>query len=118
MRFGRSVEMKGESMDGSTSAAAKGPVPDDSAPSDKQSGSNVERFIRVTYEKLPAQTKVIVALFSALNTVTTLTKDFELPDALWQSVLFNDCGPLVGESEEVNWLKGVCDGILLVANHA
>lgn len=105
-------------MDGSTSAAAKGPSPDDSAPSDKQSDSNVERFIRITYEKLPAQTKVIVALFSALNTVTTLTKDFELPDALWQSVLFSDCGPLVGESEEVNWLKGVCDGILLVANHA
>jgi hypothetical protein len=33
-------------------------------------------------------------------------------------MLFNDCGPLVGESEEINWLKGVCDGILLVANHA
>ncbi len=105
-------------MDGSASAAAKGPLPDDNVPPDKRSGGNVERFIRVTYEKLPAQTKVLVALFSALTTVTTLTKDFELPDALWQSMLFNDCGPLVGESEEINWLKGVCDGILLVANHA
>lgn len=100
-------------MDGSTADGLTG----DKNASDKQSGSNVERFIRVTYEKLPAETKVLVALFSALNTVTTLTKDFKLPDSLWESMLFHNGGPLVGESEEVNWLKGICDGILLVANH-
>ena len=84
---------------------------------EKQTVSNVERFIRTTFEKLPARTKVLVALFSALNTATTLTKDFELSDRLWSSMRFEDCGPLVGESEEVNWLKGVCDGIFLVANY-
>lgn len=104
-------------MDGSTSQGTAGPSPEKNAASDLVGGANVERFIRVTFEKLPAETKVLVALFSSLNTVTTLTKDFNLPDALWQSVLFNDCGPLVGESEEVNWLKGVSDGILLIANH-
>jgi len=79
---------------------------------------NIERFIRVTFEKLPARTKVLVALFSALNSSTTLTKGFELPDHLWHSMRFEHCGPLVGESEEVNWLKGVCDGILMVANYS
>ncbi len=104
-------------MDGSTPEGTTGPSHDKDT-SDKQNGSSVERFIRVTYEKLPAETKVLVALFSAMNTVTTLTKDFELPESLWQSMLFHNGGPLVGESEEVNWLKGICDGILLVANHA
>lgn len=104
-------------MDGPTSEGTMGPSPDKGA-SDKQNGANVERFIRVTFEKLPAETKVLVSLFSALNAVTTLTHDFDLPDSLWQSMLFDDCGPLVGESEEVNWLKGVCDGVLLIANHA
>lgn len=104
-------------MDGSISEGRKQSSSHSDASSDKQSGGNVERFIRVTYEKLPTQTKVLVSLFSSLNTVTTLTKDFELPESLWQSMLINDGGPLVGESEEVNWLKGICDGILLVANH-
>jgi len=90
---------------------------DQNAQAEKQTVCNVERFIRVTFEKLPARTKVLVALFSALNTATTLTKDFELADQLWSSMRFEDCGPLVGESEEVNWLKGVCDGIFLVANY-
>ena len=85
---------------------------------DKRTACNVERFIRVTFEKLPARTKVLVALFSALNTATTLTKGFELSDELWDSMRFENCGPLVGECEEVNWLKGVCDGILLVANYS
>ena len=88
------------------------------AQADKRTACNVERFIRVTFEKLPARTKVLVALFAALNTATTLTKDFELSDHLWNSMRFEDCGPLVGESEEVNWLKGVCDGIFLVANYS
>ncbi len=104
-------------MDGSTSQGSTGPSPDKDASSDLHNGTNVERFIRVTFEKLPAETKVLVALFSSLNTVTTMTRDFDLPDSLWRSMLFNDCGPLVGESEEVNWLKGVSDGILLIANH-
>jgi hypothetical protein len=88
------------------------------AQGNKQTACNVERFIRVTFEKLPARTKVLVALFSAMNTATTLTKGFELSDQLWNSMRFENCGPLVGESEEVNWLKGVCDGILLVANYS
>jgi len=79
---------------------------------------NVERFIRVTFEKLPAQTKVLIALFAALNSSVAQTKNFELPDQLWSSVRFDECGPLVGESEEVNWLKGVCDGIILVSNYS
>jgi hypothetical protein len=85
---------------------------------DKQTVCNIERFIRVTFEKLPAHTKVLVTLFSALNSSTTLTKGFELPEHLWHSMRFEHCGPLVGESEEVNWLKGVCDGILMVANYS
>jgi len=91
---------------------------DQDAQADRQTVCNVERFIRATFDKLPARTKVLVALFSALNTATTLTKDFELSDHLWNSMRFEDCGPLVGQSEEVNWLKGVCDGILLVANYS
>lgn len=94
-------------------------APQNSDPhADRQTVCNVERFIRVTFEKLPARTKVLVALFSALNSSTTLTKDFELPEHLWHSMRFEHCGPLVGESEEVNWLKGVCDGILMVANYS
>jgi len=86
--------------------------------SDDQAECNVERFIRVTFEKLPAQTKVLIALFAALNNSATLTKGFELPNQLWNSMRFNECGPLVGETEEVNWLKGVCDGIILVSNYS
>lgn len=91
---------------------------DSNLPAEKRASCNVERFIRVTFEKLPARTKVLVALFSALNSSTTLTKGFELPDELWDSMRFETCGPLVGESEEVNWLKGICDGILMVANYS
>lgn len=86
--------------------------------SNEQAECNVERFIRVTFEKLPAQTKVLIALFAALNSSATLTKGFELPNQLWDSMRFNECGPLVGEPEEVNWLKGVCDGIILVSNYS
>ncbi len=85
---------------------------------DKQSACNVERFIKVTFEKLPARTKVLVSLFAAMNSASTLTKDFELSDHLWKVTRFDTCGPLVGESEEVNWLKGVCDGILLISNYS
>jgi hypothetical protein len=104
-------------MDGAARDGATGSSSHIGASPDKHGGGNVERFIRVTYEKLPAQTKVLVSLFSALNTVTTLTKDFELPETLWHSMLLDNGGPIVGESEEVNWLKGICDGILLVADH-
>jgi len=85
---------------------------------DKDAACNVERFIKVTFEKLPARTKVLVALFAAMNTATTLTKGFELSDHLWNVTRFDTCGPLVGESEEVNWLKGVCDGILMISNYS
>jgi hypothetical protein len=86
-------------------------------PGDPASG-HLERFIRLTYDKLPAETKVLVALFSALNSASTLTKSFELPDDLWRAVRFGNGGPLIGESEEVNWLKGLADGILLIANYS
>lgn len=78
----------------------------------------VERFIKTTFDQLPSRTKVLVALFSAMNSATTLTKGFELSDHLWKSMRFDTCGPLVGESEEVNWLKGVSDGILMVSNYS
>jgi hypothetical protein len=87
-------------------------------PTGEHAPQPIERFIRVTYDKLPAETKVLVALFSALNTASTLTKGFELPDDLWGIVRFGNGGPLIGESEEVNWLKGLADGILLVANYS
>jgi len=87
-------------------------------PPDKLNACNVERFIKVTFEKLPARTKVLVALFAAMNSASTLTKGFELSDHLWNVTRFDTCGPLVGESEEVNWLKGVCDGILLISNYS
>jgi len=85
---------------------------------DQQTACNIERFIRVTFEQLPARTKVLVALFAAMNSATTLTKGFELSDHLWNVTRFDTCGPLVGESEEVNWLKGVCDGILMISNYS
>ena len=105
-------------MDQSQSGRTMKERQDGDRTSDKQSPCNVERFIRITFEKLPAQTKVLVALFSALNSASALTRSFELPEHLWETVRFDTCGPLVGESEEVNWLKGVCDGILLVANYS
>lgn len=105
-------------MDSLPSEPSEDMCQDPDARGDKRTDCNVERFIRVTFEKLPAQTKVLIALFSALNSSATLTKGFELPNDLWNSMRFNECGPLVGESEEVNWLKGVCDGILLVSNYS
>lgn len=86
-------------------------IPDGSDP------SNTERFIAVTFDKLSAHEKVLVALFSAMNNSSASTQRFELPGHLWDVVRLGSGGPLVGESEETNWLKGVCDGILLVIEH-
>jgi hypothetical protein len=90
---------------------------DNNLNSNKQATLQVERFLEATYSKLPVDSKVLVALFAALNTGSTLAGDFELPNQLWREIRFDGCGPLVGQSEEVNWLKGVCDGILLLADH-
>jgi len=79
--------------------------------------SNTERFIAATYDKLSPDVKVLVALFSAVNSSSASTTRFELPECLWDTVRLGSGGPLVGESEETNWLKGVCDGILLVIEH-
>ena len=79
---------------------------------------NVERFLETTFDKLPADSKVLIALFGALNSASGLAKNLELADKVWKTVRFDGCGPLVGQSEEVNWLKGVCDGILLVADYS
>lgn len=79
-----------------------------------RTASNTERFIATTYGKLPQNTKVLVALFSAINGSSASTQSLELPGHLWDIVREGSGGPLVGESEETNWLKGVCDGILLV----
>jgi hypothetical protein len=84
----------------------------------KRDSLALERFLTTTFDKLPAQTKVLVALFAALNSTATLTEKLDLSDRIWQHVRFNGSGPLVGESEEVNWLKGVCDGILLIADYS
>jgi hypothetical protein len=85
---------------------------------DKHIRDDMERFIKVTFDKLPVQTKILVAVFSALNSATTLTRNFDLPEELWKSVLLDTSGPVVGESEEVNWFKGLCDGILLVTGYS
>ena len=84
----------------------------------EQASFNVERFLESTFEKLPVDSKVLIALFGALNAASGITRGFDLSERLWEAMRFNGCGPLVGQSEEVNWLKGVCDGILLVADHA
>jgi len=85
--------------------------------SNREATSQVERFLEATFQKCPAERKVLIALFGALNSASTLTKDFTLPNRLWKEMRFDGCGPLVGQSEEVNWLKGVCDGILLVSDY-
>jgi len=79
--------------------------------------SNTERFIAGTYDKLSPHAKVLVTLFAAMNSSSAATQRFELPGHLWDTVRLGSGGPLVGESEETNWLKGVCDGILLVIDH-
>lgn len=83
-----------------------------------QNSLGVERFVKATFDKLPADSKVLIGLFAALNTASRLTTEFDLPDQLWQIVRFGDGGPLVGQSEEVNWLKGVCDGIFLIMDNS
>ena len=79
--------------------------------------SNTERLIAATYDKLSPHAKVLVSLFSAMNSSAATTQRFGLPERLWDVVRVGSGGPLVGESEETNWLKGVCDGILLVIEH-
>jgi len=91
---------------------------DTNCESNRQASLQVERFLETTFQKCPVDRKVLLALFGALNSASTLTKDFELSNRLWKEMRFNGCGPLVGQSEEVNWLKGVCDGILLIADYA
>ena len=78
---------------------------------------HVEGFVKGIFENLPADSKVLIALFVALNSAASLTTRFDLPDQLWEIVRFGDGSPLVGQSEEVNWLKGLCDGILLMADY-
>jgi hypothetical protein len=82
-----------------------------------QNSRGVERFLKTTFDKLPVDSKVLIGLFATLNSASSVTTRFDLPDQLWGIVCFGDGGPLVGQSEEVNWLKGVSDGILLMADH-
>lgn len=83
----------------------------------KQDSSGIEHFLKATFDNLPPQSKALVGLFLALNSASSLTTRFELPDHLWESVRFGHAGPVIGQSEEINWLKGVADGILLIADH-
>ena len=92
-------------------------VPDPQPPS-KDVSASLEDFIRITFDKLPMRTKVLVSLFSALNGIAALTKNFDLPNHVGKIVRSEHNGPLIGESEEVNWLKGICDGISLLTNHS
>jgi len=62
----------------------------------------LERFLATTFDKLPAQTKVLIRLFGALNSASDLTERLELSEKVWEIVRFDGCGPLIGESEEVN----------------
>jgi hypothetical protein len=77
----------------------------------------IERFLVTTFEKLPVPTKVLIGLFGALNRTTTVAEKLELSEKIWETVRFDGCGPLIGQSEDINWLKGVCDGILLLADY-
>ncbi len=83
----------------------------------RRASYNIERFLELTFERLPTDSKVLISLFAALNSSSSLTQDFDLPDRLWEIVRFDGCGPLIGQSEEINWLKGISDGILLIADH-
>lgn len=82
-----------------------------------QNSFGVERFLKATFGNLPVTSKVLIALFASLNSASSLTTRFDLPNQLREIVRFGDGGPLVGQSEEVNWLKGICDGILLMVDH-
>jgi hypothetical protein len=86
--------------------------------SNKQATLQVEHFLETTFVKLPVDSKVLIALFGALNSASALTSSSRLADRLWKEMRLGGCGPLIGQSEEVNWLKGVSDGILLVADYS
>ena len=77
----------------------------------------IERRLELAYQRLPADCKVIIGLFAALNSSQGITQDFGLPKRLWEIVHFDGGGPLVGQSEEANWLKGLSDGMMLIADH-
>jgi len=91
---------------------------DTSLDPNRQATLQAERFLEATFSKLPVDSKVLIALFGALNSASALAENLELSNRLWKEMRFDGCGPLVGQSEEVNWLKGVCDGILLVTDYA
>jgi len=77
----------------------------------------VERFLKGTFDNLPAPSKVLIGLFAALNSASTVTSGFELPDYLWETVRLDNGAPLINQSEDANWLRGVTDGILLMVDH-
>ena len=78
---------------------------------------DVERCIEGTFDNLSVQSKVQIGLFAALNSASSVTRRSKLPDRLWHKVRLDGGGPLVNQSEEANWLKGVADGILLMVDH-
>ncbi|MBN1361258.1 MAG: hypothetical protein JW993_11730 [Sedimentisphaerales bacterium] len=59
----------------------------------------------------------LVSLFAAFNSSLGFTQGLDLPRHLWDIVRFGGCGPLVGQTEEVNWLKEMSDGILFVGDY-
>jgi hypothetical protein len=83
-----------------------------------EAGSEVERRLEQAFDRLSVDTRVMVELFAALNSASTLANEPALSDRLWQKMHAQVCGPLVGQSEEVNWLKGICDGIFLIVDHS
>ena len=87
-------------------------------PAPRPESFSVERFLETTFDKLPAENKVLIALFGALNSAASVAPGLDLSDKVWEMVRFGGSGPLVGQSEEVNWLKGVCEGILLIADYS
>ena len=99
----------GHAMNGQQSKEPQAPRPE---------SFSVERFLETTFDKLPPDSKVLIALFGALNSASGLAKGLDLSDKVWKMVRFNGSGPLIGQSEKVNWLKGVCDGILLIADYS
>jgi len=90
---------------------------DDARQPEKDLTPAIERFVEQTFEKLPTDKKVLIALFAALNSSQSVTRGFDLPERL-REIVRSDCGPLAGQSVEVNWLKGVADGMTLITDHA
>lgn len=56
--------------------------------------TEVDRLFEGTFDGLSTGTKVMVSLFTALNSASTLTKELMLSDRLWEKMYSQVCGHL------------------------